>query len=78
MRTQKLSVFIVTTKGNGSWGLIKNSTDVFVSWWVEKIKIWRLLGFMVELQSFLFWLLQRRSLRVWGLHGVQLMKLLDG
>jgi hypothetical protein len=33
---------------------------------------------MVELQSFLFWLLQRRSLRVWGLHGVQLMKLLDG
>jgi len=32
MRTQKLSVFIVTTKGNGSWGLIKNSTDVFVSW----------------------------------------------
>jgi len=54
MRTQKLSVFIVTTKGNDRWGLIKNSTDVFASWWVGNFEIWRLQGIMVELQSLKF------------------------
>ncbi len=49
MRTQKFSVFIVTTKGNDSWGLTKSSTDVFVSWWVGNIEILRLLGIVVEI-----------------------------
>jgi len=54
MITQKLSVFIVTTKGNERWGLIKNSTDVFVSWWVGNTEILRIQGIMVELLSLWF------------------------
>ena len=49
MRTQKFSVFIVTTKGNDSWGLTKSSTDVVVSWFFGNIEILRLLGTVVEI-----------------------------